>query len=155
MVTRAHIYQTGSVGSRNQGSSTKALLSMILPLQLWNFVTGQSCRAKLVHRNMIFNWSLNHGSSWSNLLTLGPGNSSISVKLNCCKIPRNWEIRFNSLGPSDAIWRWRSWSTLVQAMACCLTAQSHYLNNFWLIIRKVLWHSSEDIIIRRFEDTNQ
>ena len=61
----------------------------------------------------------------------------------------------NSLGPSDAIWRWRSWSTLVQVMAYCLTAPSHYLNQCWLIISKVLWHSSEDIIIRRFEDTNQ
>ena len=40
----------------------------------------------------------------------------------------------NSLGPSDAIWRWRSWSTLVQVMACCLTAPSHYLNQCWLII---------------------
>ena len=62
---------------------------------------------------------------------------------------------FNPLGPSDAIWRWWCWSTLVQAMACCLTAPSHYLNQCWLIISKVLWHSSEDIIIRRFEDTNQ
>ena len=61
----------------------------------------------------------------------------------------------NSLGPSDAIWRWRSWATLVQIMACCLTAPSHYLNQCWLIIRKALWHSSKDIIIRRFEDTNQ
>ena len=61
----------------------------------------------------------------------------------------------NSLGPSDTIWRWRSWSTLIQVMACCLTAPSHYLNQCWLIISKVLWHSSEDIIIRRFEDTNQ
>ena len=61
----------------------------------------------------------------------------------------------NSLGPSDAIWRWRSWSTLVQLMACCLTAPSHYLNQCWLIISQVLWHSSEDIIIRRFGDTNQ
>ena len=61
----------------------------------------------------------------------------------------------NSLGPSDAIWRWRSWSTLVQVMACCLTAPSHYLNQCWLITSKVLWYSSEDIIIRRFEDTNQ
>ena len=61
----------------------------------------------------------------------------------------------NSLGPSDAIWCWRSWSTLVQVMACCLTAPSHYLNQCWLIISMVLWHSSEDIIIRRFEDTNQ
>ena len=62
---------------------------------------------------------------------------------------------FYSLGPSDAIWRWRSWSTLVKVMACCPTAPNHYLNQCWLIISKVPWHSSEDIIIRRFEDTNQ
>ena len=61
----------------------------------------------------------------------------------------------NSLGPSDTIWCWRAWSTLVQVMACCLMAPSHYLNQCWLIISKVLWYSSEDIIIRRFEDTNQ
>ena len=42
-----------------------------------------------------------------------------------------------SLEPSDAIWRWRSWSTLVQVMACCLTAPSHYLKQCWLIISKV------------------
>ena len=32
----------------------------------------------------------------------------------------------NSLGPSDAIWHQRSSSTLVQVMACCLMAPSHY-----------------------------
>ena len=31
----------------------------------------------------------------------------------------------NSLWPSDAIWHQRSWSTLVQVMAYCLTAPSH------------------------------
>ena len=36
---------------------------------------------------------------------------------------------FNSLWPSDTIWRHRSWSTLAQVMACCLAAPSHYLNN--------------------------
>ena len=51
--------------------------------------------------------------------------------------------RFNSLRPSDAIWRQWSWTTLAQVMACCLTAPSHYLNQFWLIIRGVLWHTSE------------
>ena len=35
------------------------------------------------------------------------------------------------------IWRQGSWSTLVQVMACCLTAPSHYLNHCWLIISKV------------------
>ena len=50
---------------------------------------------------------------------------------------------FNSLGPSDAIWRQWSWTTLAQVMACFLTAPSHYLNQCWLIIRGVLWHTSE------------
>ena len=44
---------------------------------------------------------------------------------------------FNSLRPSDAIWRQRSGSTLAQVMTCCLTAPSHYLNQCWLIIIKV------------------
>ena len=50
---------------------------------------------------------------------------------------------FNSLRPSDAIWRQWSWTTLAQVMACCLTAPSHYLNQCWLTIRGVLWHTSE------------
>ena len=49
----------------------------------------------------------------------------------------------NSLWPSDAIWRQGSGSALAQVMACCLTAPSHYLNQCWLIISKVQWHSSE------------
>ena len=53
------------------------------------------------------------------------------------------DIYFNSLWPSDAIWRQRSGSTLAQVMACCLTEPSHYLNQCWLIISKVYWHSSE------------
>ena len=49
----------------------------------------------------------------------------------------------NSLWPSDAIWRQMSGSTLAQVMACCLTAPSHYLNQCWLIIRKVEWYASK------------
>ena len=52
-------------------------------------------------------------------------------------------LEINSLWPSDAIWRHRSGSILVQVMACCLTAPSHYLNQCWLIVSKALWHSSE------------
>ena len=48
----------------------------------------------------------------------------------------------NLLGPSDAIWCWRS--TLVQVMACCLTAPSHYLNQYnvlylIIIIKPEVW----------------
>ena len=46
-----------------------------------------------------------------------------------------------SLWPIDAIWRQRSGSTLARVMACCLTAPSHYLNQCWLIISEVQWHS--------------
>ena len=49
----------------------------------------------------------------------------------------------NSLWPSDARWRHRTGSTLVQAMACCLTVPSHYLNQCWLIISNVQWHLSK------------
>ena len=48
----------------------------------------------------------------------------------------------NSLRPGDTIWH-RTRSTLAQVMACCLTAPSHYLNQCWLIISKVHWHSYE------------
>ena len=39
---------------------------------------------------------------------------------------------------SCAIWRHRSGSTLAQVMYWC-----HYLNQCWLLISEVLWHSSE------------
>ena len=54
----------------------------------------------------------------------------------------------NSLRPSDAIWRHRSMSTLVQVMAWCCQAASHYLNQCWLVISKVLWGSREDNFTR-------
>ena len=49
----------------------------------------------------------------------------------------------NPLWRIDVIWRHRSGSTLAQVMAWCLTAPSHYLNQCWLLIIEVLWHSSE------------
>ena len=54
---------------------------------------------------------------------------------------------FNSFWPSEAIWH-RSGSTLAQVMACCLMAPSYQPNQWWLIINKVLWHSSEDIMMK-------
>ena len=47
----------------------------------------------------------------------------------------------NSLWPSDAIGRQISGSTLAQVMTCCLTAPNNYLNQCWLIISEVQWHS--------------
>ena len=64
-------------------------------------------------------------------------------------------VGFNSLWPNDTIWRHGSWSTLIQVMACCLTAPSHYLNQYWLIICNVPWRSSDGIIIQTSQDSNQ
>ena len=58
-----------------------------------------------------------------------------------CLWPSSWA--FDSLRPSDAIWQQWSGSTLAQVIACCLMAPSHYLNQCWLVISKVEWHSSE------------
>ena len=78
------------------------------------------------------------GPLWGN--TLVDSLHKWSVMQNA--LPRH-DCVINSLGPSDAIWRQRSGSTLAQVMACCLTAPSHYLNQSWLIISKVEWHSSK------------
>ena len=106
----------------------------------------------------IVNWTLRNklqGKSHWNEIFFIHGNALENVVYEMVTIlfRGRW---LNSMGPSNAIWRCRSWSTHVQVMACCLTAPSHYLNQCWLInSNKVLWHSSEDIVIRRFEDTNQ
>ena len=62
-----------------------------------------------------------------------------------CPIIAGSRIQYvNSLWPSsDVIWWQGSEPTLVQVMVCCLTAWSHYLNQCWLPINEVLWHSPE------------
>ena len=58
------------------------------------------------------------------------------------KHPIEWLLHTCSLWPSDTIWWQGSGLTLVQAMACCLKATSHYLNQCW-VINEVLWQASE------------
>ena len=90
-----------------------------------------------------------------NARTAVPKISIIQLaKLSEISLLESWKVN-SSLGSSDAILLWRSWWTLVRVMAWWLRAPSHYLNQCWLVMSKVQWHSSEDIIIKRFEDTNQ
>ena len=49
-------------------------------------------------------------------------------------------MQVNSLRSSDVIWLQKSWATLVKVMDCGLMAPSHYLNQCWLIISKILWY---------------
>ena len=75
------------------------------------------------------------------------GSLLISTAFNSFKVVRLWDMSnprmllvFNSLWLSDAILQQGSGSTSAQVM----TAPSHYLNQCWLIINKVQWHSKED-----------
>ena len=49
-------------------------------------------------------------------------------------------------------WWQRSCFTLAQVMACCLAAPSHYLNQCWLFINGVLWHSPKTNFSGRSQD---
>ena len=59
--------------------------------------------------------------------------------------------RFSSLWPSNAIWHQRSCSALVQVMASCLMAPSHYLDQCWLTI---LWLSFQGNVYLNTQDIN-
>ena len=52
-------------------------------------------------------------------------------------------LLYNPSWLGDIIWRQRTESILVQVMAWCLMAPSHYLNQYWLTIIKIRWHSSQ------------
>ena len=72
--------------------------------------------------------------SWRNFI-LAKTLLSNSIKNACQTTPHFWNqpFRLNTLWPSHAIWHLRSWSTLIQVMASCLIAPSHYQNQCWLI----------------------
>ena len=48
-----------------------------------------------------------------------------------------------SLCPSEAIWCHKTRSTLVQVIARSLMAPSHYLNQFWLLVKWIRWNKLE------------
>ena len=141
-----------AIGYRRRGSNFKSVISKHM---LWITFMGTSCEIALrwIPQNIFDDKStlvqVIVGACWHQAITWRNVDPDL-----CCHFGITKPQWVNSLGPSDAIWHWRPWSTLVQVMACGLTAPSHYLNQCWLIISKVLWHSSEDIIIRRFEDTS-
>ena len=97
---------------------------MMLRLPMYIFVT----RPHWVIPTDSFGYINSHGNISCD------SNSLASGKNNC---------HFNSLWPSNTIWRLRSGSTLAQIMACCLMASSHYLNQSWLIMRCGQQHSHE------------
>ena len=87
-------------------------------------------------------WIKGAASLWTvwltNLKTHQPeGAMKILIDMSL-KVVIGLASEVNSLWPSDVIWRHRSRLTLVQVMACCLTAPSHYLTQCGMILQ--LYH---------------
>ena len=70
--------------------------------------------------------------------------------MNLKKNGRNWEfwmLRSFSQKSFQLIVAWWChmttgiWVNIGSVSGCCLTAPSHYLNQYWLIISEVQWHS--------------
>ena len=59
-----------------------------------------------------------------------------------------------SLMLGNVTWRHTSGSTLIEVMACCLTAPCHYLNQCWLIAGGVQGHS-HDVNLAGYQSINQ
>ena len=57
-----------------------------------------------------------------------------------------WLIKPMIITSCDATCHHRSWSTLVQAMSCYLTAPSHYLNQCPFAINWVVWPISQEVL---------
>ena len=60
----------------------------------------------------------------------------------------------NLLCPCDDIWWHRPQLTLVQLMAWCLMAPSHYLTQCWLTMKEIIWYLFEGNVNLKTEDTN-
>ena len=61
-----------------------------------------------------------------------------------------WRQCVDSLEPSDviSIWNRESWSTLVTAVACCLMATSHYLNQCLINVYWTLGTNTSEPLIK-------
>ena len=134
---------------------------------MWNFASGLNGPSKIgefvmylcgkILQNLLWaleNWHYEGHSPSKEMFTKSPdiyttnviakylGSSGCVLSFALGAWKPEWLV--DSLWPSDDIWCHWSLSTLIQEMAWCLMAPSHYLNQCWIIISEVLWHSPWD-----------
>ena len=110
-------------------------------VKLVNFKLISTMNISSIFCEIAIRWMPQHLTDWSSVKASDIHIRAISQEMPQPSITKiRLKITVNSFWPSDTIWL-RSGSTLAQVMACCLTAPSHYLNQCWLIISEVQWHS--------------
>ena len=72
-----------------------------------------------------------------------PGDKPLSEPMMVSLLTHIRVIRTQWVKLIMASWCHRDVSKMPQVMACCLTAPSHYLKKYFLIISEVHWQSSE------------
>ena len=124
------LYHVSKIVCNDEGKSTQmkqfihSQCHFVMILYFWILQKSHRCCEAITYFNIIVDFLL------ETLVTAPDGEMCKNVT------PGN-----NSLRPSDAIWRQGSGLTLAHVMASCLTAPSHYMNQYWLIISEVQWHS--------------
>ena len=105
---------------------------------LWLCIDRRRGNSNVTHWSCIlFAWTGHVDVVWETISVFISYNSS-AVPVLIWKLDHNcacWcpGTVCHALWPSGAIWHHWSWSTLVQVMAWCLMAPSHYLNQSWLM----------------------
>ena len=122
-------------------------ITIIRYIMLLNYMLNLPIGKQVIYWGIIY-WCLMAMSSISIFIhrKQGCGYSTKKTMLGqappiVASLPLITERFINLLGPSDAIWCWRFCSTLIQAMACRLTAPSHYLlvSQHWFRQWLVAW----------------
>ena len=72
------------------------------------------------------------------------GLANLTILVHWPSLRSKWcQAIANSVCCSNAVWQHSYGSTLARVMDWCHQATSHYLNQCWIIISDVLWHSYE------------
>ena len=137
---------TACTNITNSLSSYRTIVQTISHLQCWLFELNRSLSSTRKDLNYLHHLN---AEKWykKQVCVLPQSDSSLIIVAQVSKwywvyygAWAQWRPYRTLLWPSDAIWQYISRSTLTQVMACCLTAPSQYLNQWWLI-SAVLWHS--------------
>ena len=104
-----------------------AIVLETLILSTDNGVRWRTCRPKMnPGYYVLLVMHINRTCAWLSLCLQMPNHLAVPGYRQAQFTNPNGVL--NPLWPSDAIWRHISRQTLVQVMACCLTASSHHLN---------------------------
>ena len=117
-------------------------ISLINHLYIWWLVFVGKIWKYFLCQNSLIRWSKKCHMPWVTVTSFTETFNLWLIKLPLIYYLVKLKLtNLDSLWPSDAIWWQKSGSTLVQVMAWCLTPSSHYLNQCWLIVSDVQWHS--------------